>query len=90
MAIIDTINRVLREFKRYTGDGLAGEPTGASLPIGDPSSGVHNPKKSELRALFAETAEHGKGRRSKSGLRPPAGISRAALGWPIVFRRYAT
>lgn len=56
MAIIDTINRVLREFKRYTGDGLAGEPTGASLPIGDPSSGVHNPKKSELRALFAETA----------------------------------
>lgn len=52
MAAEDDINRELREFKRYTGDGLPGEPTGAPLPIGDPSSGVHNPKKSGLRALF--------------------------------------
>lgn len=54
MAVIDTVNRLFREFKRYTGDGLPGEPTGAPLPVGDPQSGLHNPKKSDLRAGFAE------------------------------------
>lgn len=54
MATADTVNRVFREFKRYTGDGKPGEPTGAPLPIGDPTSGVHNPKKSELRAAFLD------------------------------------
>lgn len=54
MALVDTVNRLFREFKRYTGDGLAGEPTGAPLPIGDPQSGPHSPKKSELRAGFTD------------------------------------
>lgn len=54
MSIIDTVNRIFREFKRYTGDGMAGEPTGAPLPIGDPQSGPYSPKKSELRAAFVE------------------------------------
>lgn len=54
MTALDTVNRVFREFKRYTGDGLPSEPTGAALPIGDPQSGVHSPKKSEIReALLA-------------------------------------
>ena len=52
MAIEDDINRELREFRRFTGDGLPGSPTGAPLPIGDPSSGPHSPKKSGLRALL--------------------------------------
>lgn len=54
MTIIDTVNRIYREFKRYTGDGLPGEPTGAALPIGDPQSGPYSPKKSEFRAAFIE------------------------------------
>ena len=54
MTVLETVNRIYREFKRYTGDGLAGEPTGAPLPVGDPQSGVYSPKKSELRAAFAE------------------------------------
>lgn len=44
-----TADRVLRDFVRYTGDGLPNEPTGAPLPIGDPASGVHNPSKADLR-----------------------------------------
>lgn len=54
MTVLDTVNRIYREFKRYTGDGLAGEPTGAPLPVGDPQSGPYSPKKSELRAAFIE------------------------------------
>lgn len=49
--LTDVFNRVFREFKRYTGDGLANEPIAAPLPIGDPSTGVHSPKKSELRSV---------------------------------------
>jgi len=56
MSIIDTLNRVYREFKRYTGDGLPGEPTGAPLPVGDPQSGPHSPKKSEIRGALIEFA----------------------------------
>jgi len=52
MSVEDDVNRVLREFRRYTGDALPGQPSAAPLPVGDPSSGVHSPKKSELRGLF--------------------------------------
>jgi hypothetical protein len=57
MAAIDVVNRLLREFRRYTGDGLPGEPVNAPLPVGDPQSGVHNPKKSELRAALLAVLE---------------------------------
>jgi hypothetical protein len=58
MAAIDVVNRIFREFKRYTGDGLPNEPTGAPLPIGDPQSGPNSPKKSELReGLLAPLSE---------------------------------
>lgn len=50
----DIVNRALREFKRYTGDGLPGEPVNAPLPVGDPQSGVWNPRKRHQReALLA-------------------------------------
>lgn len=49
---IASVNRVWREFKRYTGDGLPGEPTNAPLPVGDPSSGIENPKKASIRAML--------------------------------------
>lgn len=50
----ETVYRVFRENKRYTGDGLPNEPVGAPLPVGDPASGVHNPKKVDMRqALLA-------------------------------------
>lgn len=45
----DTANRVFREFRRFSGDGLPGEPVNAPLPVGDPQSGPHNPKKAEIR-----------------------------------------
>lgn len=45
-------DRVLRDFERYTGDGLPNAPTGKPLPQGDPASGVHNPRKAELRELI--------------------------------------
>lgn len=54
MAAEDVVNRAFREFNRYTGDGKPGEPTGAPLPVGDPQSGVHHPKKVELRAMLIE------------------------------------
>lgn len=57
MTIRDTMNRVYREHARYTGDGKPNEPTGAPLPIGDPQSGVHSPKKSELREAFGEAGD---------------------------------
>ena len=43
------VNRVFRENRRYTGDGLPGEPTSAPLPVGDPKSGPFNPPKGVLR-----------------------------------------
>lgn len=46
---IASVNRVWREFKRYTGDGFPGEPANAPLPVGDQTSGVQSPKKSEIR-----------------------------------------
>lgn len=50
---MSVFERVLREFNRYTGDGLPDEPVGAPLPIGDPGSGAYEPSKSELRDAFA-------------------------------------
>lgn len=44
-----TANEVFRDFTRFTGDGLPGAPAGRPLPIGDPSSGVHNPLKRDIR-----------------------------------------
>lgn len=52
MPIADDVNRIYREFRRYTGDGLPGEPVGAPLPVGDPRSGVYSPDKAELRAAL--------------------------------------
>lgn len=52
MLASDLVKRTYREFKRFTGDGLPGEPISAPLPVGDPQSGVHSPKKSELREMF--------------------------------------
>lgn len=51
------VNRILREFRRYTGDGLPGAPSNAPLPVGDPQSGVHSPKKAELRAALLGVLE---------------------------------
>lgn len=42
-------NEIWREFVRFTGDGLPGAPVGQPLPIGDPSSGVWNPSKKDIR-----------------------------------------
>lgn len=57
MPLLDDINRVLRDFERYTGDGKPGAPSGAPLPTGDPSSGVHNLRKHDLRELLKTIAQ---------------------------------
>jgi hypothetical protein len=57
MAVADDIKRVFREFRRYTGDGLPGAPVNAPLPIGDPQSGVHSPKKADIRQAFVGLAD---------------------------------
>lgn len=57
MPLLDDINRVLRDFERYTGDGKPGAPSGAPLPTGDPSSGAHNLRKHELRELLKTIAQ---------------------------------
>jgi len=53
MSVADDINRIFREFNRYTGDGLPGAPSNAPLPIGDPQSGVYHPRKAELRGVLS-------------------------------------
>jgi hypothetical protein len=55
--LMPAINRAFREFRRYTGDGLPGEPVSAALPVGDPASGVHNPPKSEIRGAFLDVED---------------------------------
>jgi hypothetical protein len=57
MAVADDIKRTFREFRRYTGDGLPGAPTNAPLPVGDPQSGVHSPKKADIRQTFVGLAD---------------------------------
>lgn len=52
--ITTPLNKTFREHRRYTGDGLPSAPSGAPLPVGDPSSGVHNPAKSDIRGAFAD------------------------------------
>lgn len=54
---IASVNRVFREFKRYTGDGEPGEPTNAPLPGGDPQSGPHSPKKSSIREMWTDALQ---------------------------------
>ena len=44
-----TADILLRDFERYTGDGKPNEPVGKPAPIGDPTSGVHNPTKKDFR-----------------------------------------
>ena len=44
-----TANEVFRDFVRFTGDGLPGEPANAPLPHGDERSGVHHPSKADIR-----------------------------------------
>jgi hypothetical protein len=46
----------LRDFNRYTGDGLPNAPTSAPLPIGDPTSGPYVPTKKDLRTFVSELA----------------------------------
>lgn len=57
MTVVDDILREFREFRRYTGDNLPGEPTNAPLPVGDPQSGPWNPKKANLRLALGNLAQ---------------------------------
>lgn len=57
MTVVDDVLREFREFRRYTGDGLPGEPTNAPLPVGDPQSGPWNPKKANLRLALGNLAQ---------------------------------
>lgn len=48
-----SVDEVFRDFVRFTGDGKPNEPVGKPLPIGDPSSGVHQPQKKDIREAIA-------------------------------------
>lgn len=48
------VDKLIRDHVRYTGDGLPNEPANAPLPIGDPSSGVHNPTKRDIREAIGD------------------------------------
>lgn len=87
MSAIDTVNRVYREFKRYTGDGLPNEPIGAPLPIGDPQSGVHNPKKSEIRTANTELLVEAEAQANRS--EDAAAAAEASAG-SLLFRVFPT
>lgn len=82
---VATINRVYREFKRYTGDGLPGEPTNAPLPIGDPSTHVHNANKAEIRAAHTQALLAADG----SAIRAEAAAAISGEGVAIVSSRAA-
>lgn len=49
---------LLREHRRFTGDGLPGEPLNAPLPYGDPRSGTHCPPIKAWRDLYNAAAEY--------------------------------
>ncbi|UOA23587.1 hypothetical protein DSM110277_02016 [Sulfitobacter pontiacus] len=52
--IANQLITAFRDFVRFTGDGLPGEPVGRPLPQGDPASGQFNPPKKQVReALLA-------------------------------------
>lgn len=55
--IADLLNTAMRDFQRYTGDGLPGEPVGRPLPQGDPASGQYNPTKKQVRDAFKVLAD---------------------------------
>lgn len=56
--MVEQVDKALRDFVRYTGDGLPNEPVGHPLPVGDPASGPHQPRRKELRdALNATVGE---------------------------------
>lgn len=62
-------DRLFRDFVRYTGDGLPGEPANAPLPVGDPGSGGYNPTKKDMRDVFREAfAAFSAAQASASGL----------------------
>lgn len=53
MPLLDDVQRVWRDFVRYTGDGQPNAPVGHPLASGgDPRSGVHNPSKGDIRDLL--------------------------------------
>lgn len=53
MPLLDDVQRVWRDFVRYTGDGLPNPPVGHPLSSGgDPRSGKNNPSKGEIRDLL--------------------------------------
>lgn len=54
--IADLLNTAMRDFQRYTGDGLPNEPAGRPLPVGDPASGQFNPPKKQVRDAFLAIA----------------------------------
>ena len=55
--IADLLNTAMRDFQRYSGDGLPGEPAGRPLPVGDPASGQFNPTKKQIRDAFLALAD---------------------------------
>lgn len=44
----------IRDHVRYTGDGLPNEPVGHPPPVGDPTSGVYNPTKADIRNAIGD------------------------------------
>lgn len=56
MSVVDDVNRELRDFNRYEGDGLNPPAVGA-LPVGDPRSGEFAPRKRGLRELLLTTLQ---------------------------------
>lgn len=95
-AAIAEIQRVYREFRRYTGDGLPAEPLNAILPIGDPQSGPHSPKKSEIRAAHiavleavAEIAELAEQEADRAEEAASLAISAATLFTPTIYATQA-
>lgn len=78
MSMIDRAMKDFRDFVRYAGDGLPEEPIGAPLPVGDPESGVYNPKKKDLRDLAVGVA---------SAVDAAAGYAASASGTPLFVTR---
>lgn len=68
-----TAAEVFRDFVRYTGDGLPGEPVGHPLPVGDPLSGVHNPSKAAIREVIGDASA------SRIGAEAAASLAQAAM-----------